>query len=47
MTHGFYDFYGLRKAQQVFLFQELENLPREVWNMHKWSWSKLLTTALH
>ena len=26
---------------------KLENLPKEVWNMHKWSWSKLLTTALH
>ena len=47
MTHCFYDFYGLRKAQQVVLFHELENLPREVWSMYKWSRSKLLTTALH
>jgi len=47
MTHCFYDFYGLRKAQQVVLFQELENLPREVWSMYKRSRSKLITTALH
>ena len=44
MTHGFY---GLMKAQQVVLFQELENFHSEVWNMHKWSRSKLLTTTLH